>query len=53
MARSLLGVALLLLGASEALYQPRDGVPVLTEAEFKREVLDFDGVVAVEFFAPW
>lgn len=42
----------LCLGAY-SLYSKGDNVVELTEKNFKKEVLDFDGVVVVEFFAPW
>lgn len=45
-------LALLCVGA-HALYGPKDGVRVVDANGFKTEVLDADGVVLVEFFAPW
>ncbi|KAG8465824.1 hypothetical protein KFE25_005394 [Diacronema lutheri] len=41
------------VGAASALYSARDGVVLVDGASFQKEVLDFDGVVAVEFYAPW
>ena len=36
-----------------ALYSKSDDVIELTEKNFKSEVLDYKGVVVVEFYAPW
>ncbi|CAD5229449.1 unnamed protein product [Bursaphelenchus okinawaensis] len=50
-------VSLILLGvicaSVTALYEKRDEVIQLNDGNFKKEVLDYDGVVLVEFFAPW
>ncbi|KAI8075130.1 hypothetical protein BC940DRAFT_229939 [Gongronella butleri] len=48
----LFACAALFLGV-DAMYSSRDQVVELTSANFKKEVLDNDKLVAVEFYAPW
>lgn len=43
----------LILQSVNALYGPKSDVVVVTKANFKDEVLKHDGIVIVEFFAPW
>ena len=48
------GILLLALPTyGSALYSSRDDVQVIGGKDFKKEVLDFPGVVIAEFFAPW
>lgn len=44
---------LLALGPCDALYGPSSPVVQLTPSNFKSKVLNSNGVVLVEFFAPW
>lgn len=46
-------LALSWVSVSVALYGPKSDVVVVTEQNFKDEVLKHPGVVLVEFFAPW
>ncbi|CAA7407608.1 unnamed protein product [Spirodela intermedia] len=45
--------ALAMAGAAAALYSPSSPVLQLTPSNFKSKVLNSNGVVLVEFFAPW
>jgi len=49
---SYLGLALVLLRV-DGLYTKNDDVIELTENNFNQQVLNYDGIVIVEFFAPW
>lgn len=52
--RGVVLVALVLACTSvSALYSSNDDVVILTPDNFKEEVLNYDGVVLVEFYAPW
>eukprot|EP00128_Syssomonas_multiformis_P011731 Colp12_sorted_trinity150504_noHs@29888 len=52
--KSLCFLAILaLLQVVSGLYSAGDAVVILTPSNFKKEVLDSDSVVLVEFFAPW
>jgi protein disulfide-isomerase A6 len=51
--RLLLAVIAFFATSSYALYGPRSDVIQANDKTFKQEVLKFDGVVIVEFFAPW
>lgn len=46
-------IASILLSTAFADYTSKDDVVVLTEANFKSEVLDSDDLWMVEFYAPW
>jgi len=46
-------LVLTLLQCSSALYSANDGVLLLDPKNFQKEVMQDDGIVFVEFFAPW
>lgn len=43
----------LLVSRVNGLYSKSDDVIELTDKNFNQQVLSYDGVVVVEFFAPW
>jgi len=47
-----IGLALFLLRV-DGLYTKNDDVVELTEKNFNQQVLNYDGIVIVEFYAPW
>ena len=46
-------LAAIFASAAVALYGPKSDVILVNDKNFKDEVLKFNGVVIVEFFAPW
>lgn len=48
-----LAVLLCAFGRASALYAPTSDVVQLTSSNFKNKVLGADGIVLVEFYAPW
>lgn len=49
----ILALALALLGSVQALYDAKSPVKHVGEKDFAKEVLQHDGIVMVEFYAPW
>ncbi|XP_046574574.1 protein disulfide-isomerase A6 homolog [Haliotis rubra] len=45
--------AVSLVATVSCLYSPSDDVVQVTESSFDREVKNYDGIVLVEFYAPW